>query len=150
MLEACHNFSAEVGGRKVYGIIHGDIKPENIRLQDDDRVRVLDFGIAKLLSQTRKFTVNLFGSLPYTPPSGSTAAASTAIPTSGRSGVVLYLMVAGYSPFDGDDPEAVEGKIRRGDPPAPLPDGVRPGLAPDHRQEPRVPGRPPLPDGGRR
>ena len=68
MLEACHNFSAEVGGRKVYGIVHGDIKPENIRLQDDDRVRVLDFGIAKLLSQTRKFTVNLFGSLPYTPP----------------------------------------------------------------------------------
>src|SRR4029078_8641641 len=68
MLEVCHDFSAEVGGRKVYGIIHGDIKTENIRPQEEDRVRVLDFGIAKHLSQTRKFTVNLFGSLPYTPP----------------------------------------------------------------------------------
>src|SRR6185295_5230961 len=68
MLEACHQFSAEIAGRKVYGIVHGDIKPENLRLQVGDRVRVLDFGIAKHLSVTRRFTVNLFGSLPYTPP----------------------------------------------------------------------------------
>ena len=41
-------------GGRIYGIVHGDIKPENIRLQEDDRVRVLDFGIAKHLSQTRQ------------------------------------------------------------------------------------------------
>jgi serine/threonine protein kinase len=131
MLEACHNFSAEVGGRKVYGIVHGDIKPENIRLQrleDRERVRVLDFGIAKLLSQTRKFTVNLFGSLPYTPPERLDRGGVDRHSDLWAVGVVLYLMVAGYSPFDGEDPEAVEGKIRRGDPPAPLPDGVAPGL----------------------
>ncbi|HEY0553387.1 MAG TPA: protein kinase [Thermoanaerobaculia bacterium] len=128
MLEACHNFSAEIGGRKVYGIIHGDIKPENIRLQDDDRVRVLDFGIAKLLSQTRKFTVNLFGSLPYTPPERLDRGGVDRHSDLWAVGVVLFLMVAGYPPYDGDDPEAVEGKIRRGDPPAPLPEGVAPGL----------------------
>ena len=132
MLEACHNFSAEVGGRKVYGIVHGDIKPENIRLQqreDRERVRVLDFGIAKLLSQTRKFTVNLFGSLPYTPPERLDRGGVDRHSDLWAVGVVLYQMVAGYSPFDGDDAEAVEGKIRRGDPPAPLPEGVAPGLS---------------------
>jgi serine/threonine protein kinase len=132
MLEACHNFSAEVGGRKVYGIVHGDIKPENIRLQrreDRERVRVLDFGIAKLLSQTRKFTVNLFGSLPYTPPERLDRGGVDRHSDLWAVGVVLYLMVAGYSPFDGEDPEAVEGKIRRGDPPAPLPEGVAPALS---------------------
>jgi serine/threonine protein kinase len=131
MLEACHNFSAEVGGRKVYGIVHGDIKPENIRLQqreDRERVRVLDFGIAKLLSQTRKFTVNLFGSLPYTPPERLDRGGVDRHSDLWAVGVVLYLMVAGYSPFDGEDAEAVEGKIRRGDPPAPLPDGIAPAL----------------------
>ncbi|HEY4588088.1 MAG TPA: serine/threonine-protein kinase [Thermoanaerobaculia bacterium] len=128
MLEVCHNFSAEVGGRKVYGIIHGDIKPENIRLQDEDRVRVLDFGIAKHLSQTRKFTVNLFGSLPYTPPERLDRGGVDRHSDLWAVGVVLYICVAGYSPFDGEEPEEVEGKIRRGEPPKPLPPDVSPAL----------------------
>jgi eukaryotic-like serine/threonine-protein kinase len=128
MLEACHQFSAEIAGRKVYGIIHGDIKPENIRLQDDDRVRVLDFGIAKHLSQTRRFTVNLFGSLPYTPPERLDRGGVDRHSDLWALGVVLYLMVAGYSPFDGDDPEELERKIRSGEPPLPLPEHVSPGL----------------------
>jgi serine/threonine protein kinase len=129
MLEVCHNFSAEVGGRKFYGIVHGDIKPENIRLQEGDRVRVLDFGIAKHLSQTRRFTVNLFGSLPYTPPERLDRGGVDRHSDLWAVGVVLYMMVAGYSPFSGDDPEEIEGKIRRGDPPQPLPASVSPGLA---------------------
>ncbi|HEY4575398.1 MAG TPA: serine/threonine-protein kinase, partial [Thermoanaerobaculia bacterium] len=128
MLEVCHNFSAEVGGRKVYGIIHGDIKPENIRIQDEDRVRVLDFGIAKHLSQTRKFTVNLFGSLPYTPPERLDRGGVDRHSDLWAVGVVLYICVAGYSPFDGEEPEEVEGKIRRGEPPKPLPPDVSPAL----------------------
>jgi serine/threonine protein kinase len=128
MLETCHQFSAEMGGRKVYGIVHGDIKPENIRLQEGDRVRVLDFGIAKHLSQTRRFTVNLFGSLPYTPPERLDRGGVDRHSDLWALGVVLYLMVAGYSPFDGGDPEEVEGKIRSGKPPEPLPPDISPGL----------------------
>ncbi|MFL6192617.1 MAG: protein kinase domain-containing protein [Thermoanaerobaculia bacterium] len=124
MLEVCHNVSTEIGGRKVYGIIHGDIKPENIRLQEGERVRVLDFGIAKHLSQTRRFTVNLFGSLPYTPPERLDRGGVDRQSDLWAVGVVLYLMVAGYSPFMGEDPEEVEGKIRSGQPPLPLPEGV--------------------------
>jgi serine/threonine protein kinase/tetratricopeptide (TPR) repeat protein len=128
MLEACHQFSAEIEGRKFYGIVHGDIKPENLRLQEADRVRVLDFGIAKHLSQTRRFTVNLFGSLPYTPHERLDRGGVDRHSDLWALGVVLYLMVAGYPPFDGGDPEELEGKIRSGQPPRALPDGVSPGL----------------------
>jgi serine/threonine protein kinase/tetratricopeptide (TPR) repeat protein len=128
MLEVCHQFSAEVGGRRISGIVHGDIKPENIRLQENDRVRVLDFGIAKHLSQTRRFTVNLFGSLPYTPPERLDRGAVDRHSDLWAVGVVLYLMASGRPPFTGDDPEELETKIRRGQPPEPLPSEVSPAL----------------------
>ncbi|HSG40969.1 MAG TPA: serine/threonine-protein kinase, partial [Thermoanaerobaculia bacterium] len=127
MLEGCHQFSADVAGRKV-GIVHGDIKPENIRLQEEDRVRVLDFGIAKHLSQTRRFTKNLFGSLPYTPPERLDRGGVDFHSDLWAVGVVLYLMVSGYPPFSGDDPEEIEGKIRSGEPPRPLPMATSPVL----------------------
>jgi serine/threonine protein kinase/tetratricopeptide (TPR) repeat protein len=128
MLEVCHQFSAEIGGRRISGIVHGDIKPENIRLQENDRVRVLDFGIAKHLSQTRRFTVNLFGSLPYTPPERLDRGAVDRHSDLWAVGVVLYLMVSGEPPYTGNDAEELEAKIRRGDPPAPLPSEVSPKL----------------------
>lgn len=132
LLEAAHQFSAEIGGRRVLGIVHGDIKPENIRLQEDgqndDRVRILDFGIAKHLSQTRKFTVNLFGSLPYTPPERLERGAVDYHSDLWAVGVVLYMMVAGEPPYVGRDAEELEARIRRGEPPAPLPPHVSPGL----------------------
>lgn len=128
ILEAAHQFSAEVGGRRILGIVHGDIKPENIRLQDGDRVRILDFGIAKNLSQTRKFTVNLFGSLPFTPPERLERGAVDSYSDLWALGVVLYMMVSGESPYAGRDLEELETRIRRGDRPMPLPPHVAPGL----------------------
>ena len=112
-------------------------------------MRVLDFGIAKHLSQTRRFTVNLFGSLPYTPPERLD-----------RGGVDRHsdLWAVGRRPLHdgapatrrstGDDPEEVEGKIRRGEPPgAAAGRRARRRLSRIIQQEPRLPGRPPLPDG---
>ncbi len=128
LLEVTHQFSTEVGGRPSAGVVHGDIKPENIRLQDGDLVRVLDFGIAKHLSQTRKFTVNLFGSLPYTPPERLDRGAVDYHSDLWAVGVVLYRMVAGRSPYSGTDPEELENRIRRGEAPEPLPRDVAPGL----------------------
>jgi eukaryotic-like serine/threonine-protein kinase len=149
MLEVCHDFSAEVGGRQIHGIVHGDIKPENIRIQraeraeriqhadgdgDDgcrgieDRVRLLDFGIAKHLSQTRRFTINLFGSLPYTPPERLDRGVVDRHSDLWAVGVVLYIMLSGRRPFPGDTPEEVERRIRRGEPPLPLPAGIAPSL----------------------
>lgn len=122
MLEVCHGFSAEVGGRQVLGIVHGDIKPENIRLQEGDRVRVLDFGIAKHLSQTRRFTVNLFGSLPYTPPERLERGVVDFHSDLWAVGVVLYICMSGQRPFPGTTPEEIEARIRRREAPLALPD----------------------------
>ncbi len=133
MLEECHSFSAEVSGRRIYGIVHGDIKPENIRLQhvpgDGDRLRVLDFGIAKHLSQTRRFTVNLFGSLPYTPPERLERGVVDRHSDLWAVGVVLATMVSGRRPFPGNTAEELEQAIRHGVPPLPLPAGTSEGLA---------------------
>jgi tetratricopeptide (TPR) repeat protein len=129
MLEVCHEFSAEVGGRRILGIVHGDIKPENIRLQEGDGVRVLDFGIAKHLSQTRRFTVNLFGSLPYTPPERLERGVVDRHSDLWAVGVVLAAMVSGRRPFPGNTPEELEQAIRHGVSHLPLPAGCSPGLA---------------------
>ena len=127
MLEVCHDFSAEVSGRRIYGIVHGDIKPENIRLQPlpggGERLRVLDFGIAKHLSQTRRFTVNLFGSLPYTPPERLERGVVDRHSDLWAAGVVLAAMVSGRRPFPGNTAEELEQAIRHGVPPLPLPAG---------------------------
>jgi serine/threonine protein kinase len=129
MLVTCHGFTTEIGGRTALGIVHGDIKPENIRLQDGDRVRVLDFGIAKHLSHTRRFTVNLFGSLPYTPPERLERGIVNLHSDLWAVGVVLYRMVAGYPPYAGDNAEEIENRIRRGEAPEPLPPDCSPRLA---------------------
>lgn len=126
MLEMFHEFSTGMDTRR--GIVHGDLKPENIRIENGDRVRVLDFGIAKHLSQTRRFTVNLFGSLPYTPPERLTTGRVDAQSDLWAVGVILYTMAAGYPPYSGRDAEELEMRIRRGEPPAPLPESLSPGL----------------------
>ena len=126
ILETSHAMTAEVGGRGGVGIIHGDIKPENIRLQGE-RVRILDFGIAKHLADARGYTRNPFGTPPYTPPERLERGVVDRRSDLWALAVVLYVMLAGRRPYTGDA-EEMEAKIRHREPPLPLPEEVAPDL----------------------
>ena len=67
-LDNAHNLRIAIDGKEFRGVVHGDIKPKNIRIDARGEVRVLDFGIAKALSMSRRLTRNEFGSVPYASP----------------------------------------------------------------------------------
>lgn len=120
ILEAMEEASRSLGeGRS--RVIHSDIKPSNIRLQEGGRVRLLDFGVAKNLRLSRNFTHNTFGSTPYLAPERVADAVVDARTDLWAVSVVLFEMLAGSLPFPGGTTEALERRIRADAPPEPLP-----------------------------
>ncbi|MHB9004411.1 MAG: Stk1 family PASTA domain-containing Ser/Thr kinase [Coriobacteriia bacterium] len=90
-----------------YDIIHRDIKPHNIVLTPDGQIKVMDFGIARAGNTTMTQTGSVLGTAHYVSP--EQAQGRTLGPQSDlySLGVVLYELVTGQVPFDGDSPVAV-------------------------------------------
>jgi hypothetical protein len=106
------------------GVIHGDLKPKNIRIDSQQSIKVMDFGVAKALSQTRDHTAAIFGSIAYCSPERLDTGSMDAQSDMWSVGVILYQMLAGRLPFEGASSERLERRIRSGEPPAPLPNNV--------------------------
>ncbi len=128
-LQKAHVFEAVVDDTDLRGIIHGDIKPKNVRINSAGRVKVLDFGIAKGLSLSRKLTRNDFGSLAYLSPERLDSGKVDVHVDFWSVGVVLYEILAGRPPFEADTNSKLEALIRRREPPPPLPSSCPPALA---------------------
>ncbi|MDE3168029.1 MAG: serine/threonine protein kinase, partial [Acidobacteriota bacterium] len=123
-LEHAHSLQAQQDGREFRGIVHGDIKPKNIRIDARGEVRVLDFGIAKALSLSRKLTRNEFGSVPYASPERLESGEVDFSSDLWSLAVMLYEMIAGAQPFRGSSTEQLERRIRNHVPAAPLPEST--------------------------
>jgi len=92
------------------GIIHGDVKPANILISDEGRIKLTDFGMARLASRDSKDTP-LLGTPAYWCPEQILGK-----PQDGRSdifslGIVLYQVITGHRPFDSDSLQGICARI---------------------------------------
>jgi serine/threonine protein kinase len=112
------------------GIVHRDLKPSNVVVSADDRVKVLDFGLAKLVepaggaeatTQTSPLTANglVVGTAAYMSPEQAAGRSVDARTDIFSFGAMLYEMVTGRRPFVGDSPLSMLAKILNEDPAAP-------------------------------
>jgi eukaryotic-like serine/threonine-protein kinase len=118
------NIAAQVAGALAVahaaGLVHRDIKPANILLSEDGRVKVGDFGIAKAAESADLTQEGSFlGTAKYLAPEQVEAKHVDGRTDLYSLGVVLYEMLCGRVPFEGDSSSATALARLRGDPPRP-------------------------------
>ena len=88
------------------GIVHRDVKPQNIIISTDGKVKVTDFGIARAAS-SNTISANAMGSVHYSSPEQVRGGYSDARSDIYSLGITLYEMVTGKVPFDGETTVAI-------------------------------------------
>ncbi len=98
------------------GIVHRDVKPQNVLVDGTGRVKVTDFGIAKSSEVTRTLTGTLIGTPSFMAPEVLGGEAVTPAADIYALGVVLYQMLTGRVPFEAENPIAAAVRSQREDP----------------------------------
>mgnify|MGYP000282982304 CR=1 FL=1 len=104
------------------GIVHRDVKPENVLIADDGRIKVADFGLAKAVGTDTQHTATggvVIGTISYLAPELVTDGRSDARADVYAVGVMLYELLTGAKPHAGDTPIQVAYKHVNNDVPAP-------------------------------
>jgi eukaryotic-like serine/threonine-protein kinase len=104
------------------GLIHRDVKPENVLIADDGRIKVADFGLARAVNAETQHTATggvLIGTVSYLAPELVVDGRADARADVYAAGVVLYELLTGHKPHQGESPIAVAYKHVHEDVPAP-------------------------------
>ncbi len=89
------------------GVIHRDLKPHNVIVDDNDHVKVTDFGIARAGASDMTETGSIMGTAQYLSPEQAQGHAVSAPSDLYSVGIVLYEMLTGRVPFDGESPVSI-------------------------------------------
>lgn len=90
------------------GIVHRDIKPQNVMLLEDGTIKVMDFGIARFNRETDKtISEKAIGSVHYISPEQARGDITDERSDIYSVGIMMYEMLTGKKPFDGDSPVAI-------------------------------------------
>jgi predicted Ser/Thr protein kinase len=92
------------------GVVHRDLKPENILIGRDGTVKIMDFGIARLLDARVTATGDILGTPAYMSPEQAEGRPADARSDIYALGLVMYEMFCGRPPFSGDTPIALAAK----------------------------------------
>ncbi|WP_448610832.1 Stk1 family PASTA domain-containing Ser/Thr kinase [Geodermatophilus sp. URMC 60] len=114
------------------GIVHRDVKPGNVMITPQGTVKVMDFGIARAVSDsaaTMTSTAAVIGTAQYLSPEQARGESVDARSDVYSVGCLLYELVTGAPPFTGDSPVSVAYQHVREDPK--LPSSVNPAIPPD-------------------
>ena len=126
------------------GVVHRDVKPQNIMLLQDGTIKVTDFGIALVTTNdTRTMTKNAIGSVHYIAPEQAKGSVTDGKADIYSVGVMLYEMLTGKLPFDADSAVSVAIMQLQNDPKPPreinsrIPEGLEEITLRAMRKEPR-------------
>ena len=101
------------------GIVHRDIKPHNVMVLKNGSVKVMDFGIARVMSKSNTLTKEALGSVHYISPEQAKGGYTDNRSDLYSLSVVMYEMMTGRPPYDGESPVAVAIQHINGGAPAP-------------------------------
>src|SRR3989442_10611416 len=98
------------------GVIHRDVKPSNVRVASDGRVKIMDFGIARLQSADSTGSGAILGTPTYMPPEQITNGAITPVTDVFAVGCLLYELLTYQKPFEGESVHGVLYQVLTTDP----------------------------------
>ncbi|MET9680850.1 Stk1 family PASTA domain-containing Ser/Thr kinase [Streptomyces coeruleorubidus] len=118
---------AALGAAHRAGFVHRDMKPENVLIGDDGRVKVADFGLVRAVDTVTNTTGTVLGTVSYLAPEQIESGTADTRVDVYACGVMLYEMLTGDKPHDADSPAVILYKHLHED--VPPPSAAVPGLA---------------------